>query len=116
MWSQLRANFPAGWSQLPEASSANFVEQSLQLLQKQLAESGSHPSQQLHVLSYLKDDAQGMGELTLVNREALWKLQSIINDCLRRWPLSTAKGTPLEGAVAQWCDACARIAPAAPKD
>ena len=116
MWSQLRANFPAGWSQLPEASSANFVEQSLQLLQKQLAESGSHPSQQLHVLSYLKDDAQGMGELTLVNREALWKLQSIINDCLRRWPLSTAKGTPLEGAVAQWCDACARIAPPAPKD
>ena len=113
MWSQLRANFPAGWSQLPEAHSAHFVEQSLQLLQKQLAEAGSHPSQQLHVLRYLKDDAQGMGELTLVNREALWKLQSIINDCQRRWPVAASRGTALEGAVVQWCDACARIDPPA---
>lgn len=113
MWSQLRSNFPVGWSHLPEAQSANFVEKSLQLLQKQLAEAGSHPSQQLHVLSYLKDDAQGMGELALVNREALWKLQSIINDCLRRWPVTTVRGTALEGAVIQWCDACACIEPPA---
>ena len=109
MWAQLRANFAADWAQWPEAQSANFVDQNLQLLQKQLAEAGSHPSQQLHVLSYLKDDVQGMGELTLVNREALWKLQSIINDCLRRWPAAAARGTAVEVAVAQWCDACACI-------
>jgi hypothetical protein len=37
-------------------------------------------------LSYFKDDALGMSELALVNREALWQLQAIMNDCLRRWP------------------------------
>ncbi|RGE39484.1 HD domain-containing protein [Comamonas testosteroni] len=123
LWASLRHDFPAQWQQQPDAQAAVFVEQSLQLLQKQLAEAGSHPSQQLDVLSYLRDDPQGMSELALVNREALWALQSIINECQRRWPapptstpaLAPVKVSLLEAAVARWCDACGRIELSAPQ-
>jgi thiol-disulfide isomerase/thioredoxin len=65
------------------------------------------------VLSYFKDDALGMSELALVNREALWQLQAIMNDCLRRWPTLGQGGSTLEVAVAEWCEACAQLMPQA---
>ena len=112
-WSELRRDFPEHWQQMPDAQAAVAVEASLAQLQKQLAEAGSHPSQQLDVLSYFKDDALGMSELALVNREALWQLQAIMNDCLRRWPTLGQGGSTLEVAVAEWCEACAQLMPQA---
>lgn len=105
-WSELKRNFADQWLQAPDAQAAVYVEVGLAQLQKQLAEAGSHPSQQLDVLSYLKDDAQGMSELTLVNREALWQLQSIVDVCERRWPALAQSGSVMEASVADWCEAC----------
>ena len=110
-WTELQLDFPEQWQQMPDAQAAVLVDASLAQLQKQLAEAGSHPSQQMHVLSYLKDDALGMSELALVNREALWQLQAIMNDCLRRWPTLGQGGSTLEVAVAEWCEACAQLMP-----
>ena len=112
-WSELRRDFPEHWQQMPDAQAAVAVEASLAQLQKQLAEAGSHPSQQLDVLRFFKDDAMGMSELALVNREALWQLQAIMNDCLRRWPTLGQGGSTLEVAVAEWCEACAQLMPQA---
>jgi hypothetical protein len=112
-WSELRLDFPEQWQQMPDAQAAVAVESNLAQLQKQLAEAGSHPSQQLDVLRFFKDDALGMSELALVNREALWQLQAIMNDCLRRWPTLGQGGSTLEVAVAEWCEACAQLMPQA---
>lgn len=112
-WKELKADFPEHWQQMPDAQAAVMVEASLAQLQKQLAEAGSHPSQQMDVLSYIKDDAQGMSELTLVNREALWQLRAIMNDCQRRWPTLGQGGSTLETAVAEWVEACMQLIPQA---
>ena len=114
-WTELKRDFPVQWQQMPDAQAAALLDFSLAQLQKQLAEAGSHPSQQVHVLTYLKDDALGMSELTLVNREALWQLQTIMNDCLRRWPAQAHDVSAFEAAVAEWCEACAQLVPEASK-
>lgn len=114
-WAELKSDFPEQWQLMPDAQAAALMDASLAQLQKQLAEAGSHPSQQVHVLTYLKDDALGMSELTMVNREALWQLQTITNDCLRRWPALGQSESAFEVAVAQWCEACAQLMPDASK-
>nr|WP_255576423.1 HD domain-containing phosphohydrolase [Comamonas sp. Y33R10-2] len=114
-WAELKSDFPEQWQLMPDAQAAALVDANLAQLQKQLAEAGSHPSQQVHVLTYLKDDALGMSELIMVNREALWQLQTITNDCLRRWPALGQSASAFELAVAQWCDACAQLMPEASK-
>lgn len=110
-WTELKRDFPEQWPQMPDAQAAVLVEASLAQLQKQLAEAGSHPSQQMDVLSYLKDDALGMSELALVNREALWQLQAIMNDCLRRRPVPDHGGSMFDVAAVDWCEACAQLMP-----
>lgn len=114
MWEKLlQQGQEQGRQDLSNHEAASFVQTSLLHLQKQLAEAGSHPDQQMDVLNYLKDDLQGMSELALVNREARWQLQAIVNACLRRWPQlsipSAEHSHPLDAAVAQWCDACMQI-------
>ena len=110
-WTELKRDFPVQWQQMPDAQAAALLDFSLAQLQKQLAEAGSHPSQQVHVLTYLKDDALGMSELTLVNREALWQLQTIMNDCLRRRPAPDHGGSMFDVAAVDWCEACAQLMP-----
>ncbi len=115
MWEKLlQTGQDEGRPDLVNHEAASFVQTSLLHLQKQLAEAGSHPDQQLDVLNYLKDDAEGMNELALVNREALWQLQAIVNACLRRWPPPAEPGHPLDAVVSQWCDACMQIQVKAP--
>jgi hypothetical protein len=79
------ASFPSNGSKCP-MHRRRCRGDSLAQLQKAAGRGRLHPSQQLDVLSYFRDDALGMSELALVNREALWQLQAIMNDCLRRWP------------------------------
>ena len=111
MWETLSQKFPERWQAMPDHQAAVYIDTSIGSLQKQLAEAGAHPNQQTDLLAYLKDDVQGMSEIALVSREALWQLQAIVNGCLRRWPGVHACAHAVDAAVAQWCDACMQIDP-----
>jgi len=117
-WAQLRAQLPAS---LPVASpslaktpprpvdrAVVWLDGRLKVLEKELAQAGSHPKQLPDLLGYLKEDLQGMAELALLHREAVWQLEAIANNCLRRWPQLLERGTPLEQALAAWCQAAGR--------
>lgn len=95
-------------SLLPASDQAcAFITQRLAALQKTLFEAGSHPRQQTDVLQHLQGDTQGLAELALLVREALWQVQSIVDATHSRWPQlprSTAVG---DIAAVQWRDACA---------
>ena len=90
-----------------ESEACAFVEQRLSALQKTLFEAGSHPQQQAEALQYLQGDEQGLAELALLGREALWQLQGIVDATHSRW--LTLEHSPQVGdqAVVQWRDACA---------
>jgi len=90
-----------------ESEACAFVEQRLSALQKTLFEAGSHPQQQAEALQYLQGDEQGLAELALLGREALWQLQGIVDATHSRW--LTLEHSPQAGdqAVVQWRDACA---------
>lgn len=109
MWATFSQAFPQLWQSMPDHQAAAFVDAGLGQLQKQLAEAGAHPDQQTDLLSCLRDDVQGMKELALVHREALWQLQSIVDNCLRQWPSLNARENAVDEAVAQWCEACMQI-------
>jgi HD-GYP domain-containing protein (c-di-GMP phosphodiesterase class II) len=109
MWDTFSQAFPERWQAMPDHQAAVYIDSSIGGLQKQLAEAGLHPSQQTDLLAYLKDDVQGMSELALLSREALWQLQAIVNACLRRWPAINARTHAVDTAVAQWCEACMQI-------
>jgi HD-GYP domain-containing protein (c-di-GMP phosphodiesterase class II) len=109
LWATLSQGFPALWQSMPDHQAAVFVDAGIGQLQKQLAEAGAHPEQQTDLLSSLRDDVQGMKELALVHREALWQLQSIVDNCLRQWPSASRRENAVEAAVAQWCEACMQI-------
>ncbi|MBV8248285.1 MAG: HD domain-containing protein [Comamonas sp.] len=109
MWATLSQGFPELWQSMPDHQAAVFVDSSLGQLQKQLAEAGAHPDQQTDLWSCLKDDVQGLKELALVHREALWQLQSIVDKCLQQWPSVSLRENPVDVAVVQWCEACMQI-------
>ena len=79
-----------------------FVTQRLATLQKTLFEAGSHPQQQAEALAYLEGDEQGLAELALLGREALWQLQSIIDATHSRWPRLQEGSGAGDQTVAQW--------------
>ena len=69
---------------------------------KKILRSGFQPRQQLA----LQGDAQGLAELALVGREALWQLQAIVHAVQRRWPQLGERTTAADAACADWCTAC----------
>ena len=104
-WDQLKAALPdGGGANAPADSAFAFADARLLALQKALVEAGSHPGQQGELMAQLAGDAIGMAEVALVGREALWQLQSILNASHRRWPQLAERATPLDAAVADWCD------------
>jgi HD-GYP domain-containing protein (c-di-GMP phosphodiesterase class II) len=104
-WDQLKAALPdGGGAKAPAGSAFAFTDARLLALQKALVEAGSHPGQQSELMAQLQGDAIGMAEVALVGREALWQLQSILNASHRRWPQLAERATPLDAAVADWCD------------
>ncbi|MBU0891670.1 MAG: HD domain-containing protein [Gammaproteobacteria bacterium] len=108
-WDQLKAALPdGGGAKAPADSAFAFADARLLALQKALVEAGSHPRQQGDLIAQLQGDAMGLAEVALVGREALWQLQSILNASHRRWPQLTERATPLDAAVADWCDWAAR--------
>ena len=100
-WIQLRAplvgNLPA-----PGA----FIDQRLGALHKALIAAGAHPHQLSDMLPLLQGDGQGLAELALVGREALWQLQAIVHAVQRRWPHLGERTTAADAACADWCTAC----------
>ncbi|QYY24060.1 HD-GYP domain-containing protein [Diaphorobacter sp. MNS-0] len=103
-WDTRRAGLPP---EAAESEACAFVAQRLSALQKTLFEAGSHPQQQAEALQYLQGDEQGLAELALLGREALWQLQGIVDATHSRW--LTLEHSPQAGdqAVVQWRDACA---------
>lgn len=124
-WAQLRTQWPApAPSPVPAPAAAKsaprpvdravvWLDGRLRALEKELAQAGSHPKQLSDLLGYLKDDLQGMAELALLHREAVWQLEAIAHNCLRRWPQLLEREGPLEQALADWCQARAQDEPAA---
>ncbi|MEX8195146.1 HD-GYP domain-containing protein [Comamonas guangdongensis] len=109
MWTELSRQFPENWQAMPDHQAAIFIEAGLARMQHRLAGAGLHPHQQTELLASLPEDVQGMGELALVGREALWQLQAIVNACLRRWPGTQARMHAVDAAVMDWCEACVKL-------
>ena len=100
-WIQLRAPFVG---KLPAPGA--FIDQRLGALHKALIAAGAHPHQLSDMLPLLQGDAQGLAELALVGREALWQLQAIVHAVQRRWPQLGERTTAADAACADWCTAC----------
>lgn len=105
-WSAQRQQLPAACFDEEGGSASLLVAQRLDALQKNLLEAGSHPRQLAEALPYLVGDAEGLAELALVGREALWQLQSIIDTVNSRWPELAEPSGECDSGVAQWRDAC----------
>jgi len=106
-WDRLKASL-AHPEQLTSAKQAlaqplAFIEMRLGALHKVLLESGTHPTQQIALISQLYGDAAGMAEVAFVGKEALWQLQTIVNACQRRWPAAYATSPPEDHAAHAWC-------------
>jgi len=110
-WARLRAPFAAPamapaaprMTPRPVDRAVVWLDGRLKALEQELAQAGSHPKQLGDLLGYLKDDLQGMAELALLHREAVWQLETIANSCLRRWPQLLERATPIDEALAEWC-------------
>lgn len=111
-WLQLCAQGSAQPPSPPLGDAVQWLDTRLKDLQKELAQTGSHPQQLADLLESLQDDSQGMGELALLHHEALWQLGSIADECLRRWPQLLAPSGPLATDLANWCLACTGPVPA----
>ncbi len=107
-WERVKAALPNP-EQLTSAKLAlvqplAFIEARLGALHKVLLESGTHPTQQMALISQLDGDAAGMAEVAFVGKEALWQLQTIVNACQRRWPVAHATSPPEDRAAHAWCN------------
>lgn len=107
-WEGLRGGLSGDGLALSSGKASAFIDMRLVALQKALYEAGSHPRQQAEMLQHLEGDAQGMAELALLGREALWQLQSILNASHSRWPHLAQRADEGDAAVADWRDACAQ--------
>lgn len=107
-WEQQCAGLPPQLLQPPSEQACALVAQRLAALQKTLFEAGSHPRQLAEVLPQLQGDAQGLLEVDLLGREALWQLQSIVDLINGRWPQLQDSQEAGDIAVVQWRDACAQ--------
>ncbi|CAM3721091.1 HD domain-containing protein [Paracidovorax anthurii] len=107
-WGVLREGLPPAALAAGGAQASSFLEERLKALQQSLIEAGSHPRQQAEILEHLHSDPQGMAELALVRREALWQLESIVHATLRRWPRlgEGSSADPADAAAAAWCAHC----------
>lgn len=102
-WEQAKSTAPEQLAATGQGGAAAFVETRLRALLKALTEAGAHPDHQAVLIEQLRGDAAGLAEVAFVVREGLWQLESIVNDCQRRWP--HGDGQPAEGTVEPWCNA-----------
>lgn len=98
-WSVCKRQFPEKWQTLPGGRAGVYINARLVALEKSLAEAGSHPRQQVDWLRMFEEDPSSMTELVLINREALWQIDSCIHTCLRRWPHLHAPNNDFDHAL-----------------
>lgn len=108
-WVQCKRKFPEKWQSLPGGRAALYVDLRMAALEKSLAESGSHPRQQADWLAMFEEDPTSMTELVLINREALWQIDSCVENCLRRWPQPVAPQGALSEHLYDWLNACRTV-------
>ena len=108
-WGMSKRSFPAHWQTGPHGRAGLYVEARLQALEKTLAESGSHPRQQADWLAMFEEDPASMAEVVMINKEALWQLDSCVAACMRRWPQLLTPQTAFEVAMWDWLSSCRRV-------
>lgn len=101
-WKRQSEQLPPRWQLLPCGRAGRFLEIRVASLEAALAEAGSLPRQQMSILHLMKDDVALLTEQSVINREALWQLESCIHTCLRRWPQVQEKGDAVALAVMEW--------------
>lgn len=101
-WKRRSAQLPEKWQLLPSGRAGLFLDVRVAGLEAALAEAGSLPKQQMAVLHLMKRDATMLSEQAVINREALWQLETFIHTCLRRWPKVAQQGDAVAQAVMDW--------------
>ena len=108
-WTACKRKFPSQWQALPGGRAGVYVDLRMQALEKSLAESGSHPRQQADWLTMFEEDPSSMGELVLINKEALWQVNNCIETCVRRWPQLLQSRTTFDAAMHDWLQSCRTV-------
>ena len=108
-WIMCKRKFPEPWHGLPGSAAAAYVDTRLQSLEKALAESGAHPRQQADWLKIFEEDPSSMAELVLINKEALWQVESCVEACIRQWPQLRQPSHPLEEVLEDWLQSCRSV-------
>lgn len=108
-WTACKRKFPSQWQALPGGRAGVYVDLRMQALEKSLAESGSHPRQQADWLRMFEEDPSSMGELVLINKEALWQVNHCIEACVRRWPQLLQPRTTFDAVMHDWLHSCCTV-------
>lgn len=99
-WDALKARLAP--SQLEASEAARYLDTCLVDLRRSLLEAGFDLSQEGTALdAALDDDPQAAAELILLGREALWQLENVAVEVLRR--IGTAPSGAADTAAAEWC-------------
>lgn len=114
-WTLCKRKMPEKWQSHPNARCAVYIDTRMQGLEKSLAESGSHPRQQADWLKMFEDDPSSMAELVLINKEALWQVESCVQTCMRRWPHVLQPADLLDDALNDWLSNCGRVLGCSPE-
>lgn len=108
-WAACKRKFPEKWQTLASGRAGVYVDLRMQALEKSLAESGSHPRQQADWLKMFEEDPSSMAELVLINKEALWQVESSVETCMRRWPQLLQPSDALAEALNDWLVNCRSV-------
>ena len=108
-WTLCKRNLPEQWQTMRHARALKYVEVRMQALEKSLAESGSHPRQQVNWLAMFEEDPSSMAELVLINKEALWQVSSCVHTCLRRWPQVQQPLDAVDEVLHDWLGNCRQV-------
>lgn len=108
-WAMCKRKLPPNWQALPHGRACVYVDVRMQALEKALAESGSHPRQQADWLQMFEEDPSSMAELVMINKEALWQVESCVQTCMRRWPRVLTPADALDAILQDWLVNCCGV-------
>jgi len=108
-WSKCKRRFPEKWQTLPGGRAGVYVEARMGEIARALAESGSHPHQHADWLAMFEEDPSSMGEVVLINKEALWQMDRCVENCIRRWPQLLRPSNEFDQAMYDWLASCRKV-------